>query len=370
MPPPQSYHPETVVFVLDACEDPGLDHAKHPSRLDLLKQCIGNCALAKSRVNPSHKFGLAVVRDSVQWEGAGVTTSAEGLLVALRGVHPTSSPPGALAAAVGPPPLDLGSVVSLVQPLAVAEEADGCRVRVVLVYCRSSVLPVWTTRQRPGEALCMDVIFVHDKAAAAAVAATRPDCASPQTVYTWLEDNVDELSARCGHHAYIFEAGCHLLRKVTNLMISLMAHPTQRPPQRALRAGPLDLATVPPQPTSATTASNTASAGVTVISSSAFTAPPPMDAASNEHVHTREEADGSPAPPHWSPGAAVAPGGDVVLEATSQALTGLVLRRQQPPQPPQPPPPSAAPPGLMEGTTVVDPWAAPPPPPVAAPGPF
>ncbi|GFR51354.1 hypothetical protein Agub_g13777, partial [Astrephomene gubernaculifera] len=122
------YYPETVVFALDACEDPGVDPNKHYGRFELLKQCICMFAQAKSRVNAHHKYGLVVIRDTVRWEGAGVTASPEGLAAALRGVQPAA--PGGAGRPGGvppppPPPLELGSLLGLVQPLAVAEEADG-----------------------------------------------------------------------------------------------------------------------------------------------------------------------------------------------------------------------------------------------------
>ncbi|KXZ43220.1 hypothetical protein GPECTOR_97g758 [Gonium pectorale] len=209
-----SYFPETIVFVLDACADPGADPAKQAVRFELLKQGIGMFATAK---------------DEVKWEGAGVTASAEGLATALRGVQ--VSPSGLL-----PPPLDIGALVALVHPLAVAEEADGGRVRVILVYGRSTVLPVWRLNRSSSEGLCMDV------------------------------ENVDELSGRCDHNAYILEAGGHLAKKVTSQMISLVAHPAQRPPQNALRPIPLDLAAMPPHPTSATTAASATAKGTAAAS--------------------------------------------------------------------------------------------------------
>lgn len=44
-----SYRPETVVFILDTYEDPGVEHSKHTARLELFKQCISHCAQAKVR---------------------------------------------------------------------------------------------------------------------------------------------------------------------------------------------------------------------------------------------------------------------------------------------------------------------------------
>ncbi|GIM15017.1 hypothetical protein Vretimale_17894 [Volvox reticuliferus] len=283
-----------------------------------------------------------------------------------------------------------------------AGRAMCAEVRVVMVYCRSTELPRWSNRHLPREALCMDALFVHDKAAAAAaaVAASGPNCVSPQDVYTWLEDNVDELSGRCGHHAYIFEAGSHLVRKVTNLLISLMAHPAHRPPQRALRATPLDLATMPPQSTSAnvnaasaTTSSDTSAfphrpaaatahpaasppapgVAVTAGASGVALTPPPgsyqppaeinlIDLASpNEHTPTspaaaagaatpspsermRATVGGSPIPLYW-PHATMSPDPASTAAATaSQALAGLALA-----QPPLHPPP-IAPSGSGEGS--------------------
>eukprot|EP00198_Chlamydomonas_reinhardtii_P009737 XP_001699074.1 predicted protein [Chlamydomonas reinhardtii] len=113
------YYPETVVFVLDCAVDVGIEYSKSVQRLELIKGCIAMFAQAKSRVNPHHKYGLAVIR-----------------------------------------------------------------VRVILVYCRSSCLPVWTSCRGPADpGLALDV------------------------------DAADELSGRCGHAAYIFEAGGHLVKK-------------------------------------------------------------------------------------------------------------------------------------------------------------
>ncbi|KAG2484689.1 hypothetical protein HYH03_016518 [Edaphochlamys debaryana] len=280
---PGGYRPETVVFVLDVVHDPGSsDDAKAVARLELLKQAIHMFAQAKSRVNPHHKYGLAVIRDTVQWEGPGLTASPEGLASALRGVQPfPTAPAAALAAAAAsaaygqplppppppPPPLELGSVLALVQPVAVAEEADGARVRVLLVYGRSTVMPTWRLH-RTGLNLPVDVVNAAAVAAAAA-AAGNESCPTPQDVYTWLEDNVDELSQRAGHSAYILESGSHLAKKVTALMVCLIAHPSQRPLQRHLRTSPLDLAAMPPQPTAASAADAAA----------AYAPPPPPPAA-------------------------------------------------------------------------------------------
>ncbi|GLI58448.1 hypothetical protein VaNZ11_000072 [Volvox africanus] len=336
VPARQSYYPETVVFVIDVREDLGIEYGKYVSRLELLKQCIGYCAQAKSRMNPGHKFGLAVIRDSVQWEGGCITASAEGLLTALRAVHPL--PAGGHGTAP-PRPLDLSALVSLVQPLAVAEEADGCRVRVVLVYCRSAELPRWTNRHWSGEGLCMDALFVYDKAAAAAAAAASPEphCSSPQDVYTWLEDNLDELSSRCAHHAYIFEAGGHLVRKVMNLLINLMAHPAQRPPQRALRATFLDLAAIPSLSASGNIGAPTATAPsvTTATASPDASAFPPLPTAA-----TAAPAANLPATGAW--GVIVTPPHGSCHPSAEMDLINLSSPSEHPLPPPSLSPPPAA----------------------------
>ncbi len=75
-------------------------------------------------------------QDGVTWEGPGphlhLTSSPDALMAALRAVQPQA--PGRQGQGQGASapcrPLDLGQLVGLLGPLAVAEAADGARVRV------------------------------------------------------------------------------------------------------------------------------------------------------------------------------------------------------------------------------------------------
>ncbi|KAG2427304.1 hypothetical protein HXX76_012500 [Chlamydomonas incerta] len=359
------YYPETVVFVLDCAVDIGIEYAKSAQRLELIKGCIAMYAQAKSRVNPNHKYGLAIIRDTVQWEGPGLSSSPEGLAAALRPVMPSAPATAAAPLAAGSHrPLDLGSLVSLVTPLAVAEEADGAKVRVILIYCRSSCLPVWVSCRGPADpGLALDVLFVHDKAAAAAAAAAAgpAGCPSPQEVYTWLEDAADELSARCGHAAYIFEAGGHLVKKVTNLMVNLIAHPAQRPPQRELRPSPLDLAAFPPQ---ATATADTAPPPQAAAAAATALQPPLPGGGGGMGASVRGPSPARVPPPYQPPlyGGPAADGGGGggftvnPLAAMAAAAPAPPQQSYQPPPPPyQPPPP---PPNLMDLAPPLPPPAA------------
>lgn len=58
----QPSQPETVVFVVDTDDDGDLDATKFASRILALNNSIGLFVTAKVRVNPLHRFGLALIQ--------------------------------------------------------------------------------------------------------------------------------------------------------------------------------------------------------------------------------------------------------------------------------------------------------------------
>lgn len=90
------------------------------------------------------------------------------------------------------------------------EKRFGGKVRVVLLYGRSNIIPHLVTHHSAG--LAIDCMFLHAK--------PEPGVNQPQEVYLALEELVDGMAVRGGHHAYIHEASGSNLKKILNLMVS------------------------------------------------------------------------------------------------------------------------------------------------------
>jgi hypothetical protein len=152
-----AYHPESILFVLDVDADGATEAYKgSTTKLQALKQCITICASTKSRVSRAHRFALATLSSRAELVQP-FTSSAEALLSAVRAVQPS---PTSFASA------DLGSVIAVAQTLQRQEAAaaQGSRMRVVLLYSRSSAAPSWQSNTRAG--LAVDALYIHDGAGA------------------------------------------------------------------------------------------------------------------------------------------------------------------------------------------------------------
>ncbi|KAI4316550.1 hypothetical protein L6164_024524 [Bauhinia variegata] len=175
------------------------------TRLDAIKQAIILFVHAKLTICPEHRFAFTVLNKSSSWLRKEFSNDVESAIAAVQGLHVTSSSSQA----------DLTNLF-----LAAAYEAKRSRMqnrilRVILIYCRSSVRPQyqWPVNQK---SFTLDVMYLHDKPG--------PDNC-PQDVYDTLVDALEHVSE---YEGYIFESGQGLARVLFRHMCVLLSHPQQR----------------------------------------------------------------------------------------------------------------------------------------------
>ncbi|XP_010526066.1 PREDICTED: uncharacterized protein LOC104803734 [Tarenaya hassleriana] len=180
-------------------------------RLDCIKQAILLFVNCKLSINPDHRFAFATLSKSAAWLKKDFTSDVESAVAALRGLSATSSCGRA----------DLTFLFRAAAHEAKKSRAQNRILRVVLIYCRSSVKPThdWPVNQK---VFTLDVMYMHDKPS--------PDNC-PQQVYDSLVDAVEHVSE---YEGYIFESGQGLARSLFKPMSVLLSHPQQRCPQDAL----------------------------------------------------------------------------------------------------------------------------------------
>jgi hypothetical protein len=174
-------------------------------RLDAIKQSILLFINAKLTINPDHRFAFATLSRSAAWLKKEFSNDVESAIAALRGLSATSSNGQA----------DLTQLFRIAAHEAKKSRAQNRILRVILVYCRSSVRPQhqWPVNQK---LFTFDVMYLHDKPG--------PDNC-PQAVYDSLGDALDHVSE---YEGYIFESGQGLVRSLFRCMSVLLAHPQQR----------------------------------------------------------------------------------------------------------------------------------------------
>ncbi|XP_076943476.1 uncharacterized protein LOC143613723 [Bidens hawaiensis] len=203
---------EDIVFCIDV--DPeSLVEMKNTSvsgrpftRLESIKQAILLFINAKLAINPDHRFAFFALGNSPFWLKKEFTSDADSAIAAFRGITVDSTPAGHA---------DLTHLFRVANHEAKKSRAQNRILRVILLYCRSSVAPhhQWPATQK---LFTLDVIYLHDKPG--------PDNC-PQKVYDGLVDALEQVSE---YEAYIFESGQGLTRVLFRHMCLLLSHPQQR----------------------------------------------------------------------------------------------------------------------------------------------
>ncbi|XP_021907811.1 uncharacterized protein LOC110822110 [Carica papaya] len=175
------------------------------TRLDSIKQAILLFINAKLSINPDHRFAFATLAKTAAWLRKEFSNDVESAVSALRGLSATSSCGQA----------DLTNLFNLAAHEAKKSRAQNRILRVILIYCRSSVRPQhqWPVNQK---LFTLDVMYLHDKPG--------PDNC-PQEVYDALVDALEHVSE---YEGYIHESGQGLARTLFRYMSVLLSHPQQR----------------------------------------------------------------------------------------------------------------------------------------------
>ncbi|OVA08487.1 hypothetical protein BVC80_209g224 [Macleaya cordata] len=175
------------------------------TRLESIKQAILLFIHAKLAINPDHRFAFASLAQSASWHQKEFSNEVESAIAALRGLVAHSSHGHA----------DLTQLFRIAAHEAKKSRSQNRILRVILIYCRSSVQPQfqWPTNQK---LFTLDVIYLHDKPGP-------ENC--PQKVYDTLVDALEHVSE---YEGYIYESGQGLSRVLFRLMCVLLSHPQQR----------------------------------------------------------------------------------------------------------------------------------------------
>lgn len=202
---------EDILFCIDAgneslVEMKGTGPSGRPiTRLESIKQAILLFINSKLSINLDHRFAFAVLGKSASWVRKEFSSEVDSAISALRGVSAFSSSGHA----------DLTQLFRIAAHEAKKSRAQNRILRVILIYCRSSVPPQyqWPANQK---LFTMDVVYLHDKPG--------PDNC-PQKVYDALVDALEHVSE---YEAYIFESGQGLTRVLLRHICALLSHPQQR----------------------------------------------------------------------------------------------------------------------------------------------
>nr|XP_016506723.1 PREDICTED: uncharacterized protein LOC107824468 isoform X1 [Nicotiana tabacum] len=193
------------------------------SRLDSIKQAIILFINAKLTINPDHRFAFAALGKSAFWVAVELnwnhllnflfvkvrkefTSDIDSAISACRGITAVDSPCGHA---------DLTQLFRVAAHEAKKSRAQNRILRVILLYCRSSIPPQhqWPATQK---LFTLDVVYLHDKPG--------PDNC-PQKVYDALVEALEHVSE---YEGYIFESGQGLTRVLFRHMCTLLSHPQQR----------------------------------------------------------------------------------------------------------------------------------------------
>ncbi|XP_009591250.1 uncharacterized protein [Nicotiana tomentosiformis] len=175
------------------------------TRLDAMKQAIILFINAKLTISPDHRFAFAGLAKSAFLLQKEFSSDIEMANSALRGLTVNSSCGHA----------DLTQLFRLAAHEAKKSRAQNRILRVILLYCRSSIPPQhqWPATQK---LFTLDVIYLHDKPG--------PDNC-PQKVYDALVEALELVSE---YEAFIFESGQGLTRVLFRHICTLLSHPQQR----------------------------------------------------------------------------------------------------------------------------------------------
>ncbi|XP_060173616.1 uncharacterized protein LOC132604222 [Lycium barbarum] len=204
---------EDILFCIDVDNNESLVEMKvsgaggRPyTRLDSIKQAILLFVNAKLTINLDHRFAFAGLGKSAFWVRKEFTSELDSIISACRGISAVDAPSGHA---------DLTQLFRVAAHEAKKSRAQNRILRVILLYCRSSMPPQhqWPATQK---LFTLDVVYLHDKPG--------PDNC-PQKVYDGLVEALEHVSE---YEGYIFESGQGLTRVLFRHMCTLLSHPQQR----------------------------------------------------------------------------------------------------------------------------------------------
>ncbi|XP_024377419.1 uncharacterized protein [Physcomitrium patens] len=211
---------EDILFCVDADAEMNVEmklgtQGKGLCRLDAIKQAIILFVHSKLMVNSQHRFAFATLRNSASWLKRGFSSDIDVIGQVVRG----------LASSGTYPRCDLSELFRMAAAEAHQSIALNRRLRMVLIYCRSSV-PIEVAMQWPDKQrlFTFDALYLHDKP-------THENC--PQDVYDSLVDALERVSE---FESYIFESSSGSARLLFRSMCILLSHPQQRCPQDEFEA--------------------------------------------------------------------------------------------------------------------------------------
>ncbi|KAL8107260.1 uncharacterized protein LOC141675120 [Apium graveolens] len=207
--PPSRYASEDIMFCIDidseCLKEMKVSSGQVFTRLDTLKQSILLFMHAKLSINSDHRFAFCALGKSTYWLQKEFSSTLDSALAAFRGITEHYSSDQA----------DLTQLFRAAAHEAKKSRAQNRILRLVLLYCRSSVAPhhQWPVTQK---LFTLDVMYLHDKPGP-------ENC--PQKVYDALVDALEQVSE---YEGYIFESGQGLPRILFRHMCVLLSHPQQR----------------------------------------------------------------------------------------------------------------------------------------------
>ncbi|KAL2940213.1 BRISC and BRCA1-A complex member 1 [Bienertia sinuspersici] len=208
------YNNEDILFCVDV-DSESLSEMKNTgpngrpiTRLDSMKQSILLFMHAKLTINPLHRFAFASLSNSASWVRKEFSSDVDSAIAAFRSLSVTSPSSSSSVA-------DLTHLFRLAAHQAKKSRSNYRILRVILLYCRSSVQPQfqWPANQK---LFTLDVVYLHDKPGP-------ENC--PQKVYDALVEALEHVTE---YEGYIFESGQGLQRILFRHMCLLLSHPQQR----------------------------------------------------------------------------------------------------------------------------------------------
>lgn len=180
-------------------------NGKPLNRLECLKLAITRFIHDKLSRNSDHRFAFATLSQSAAWLKKEFSNDAKSAAASLREMSATRSSG----------PADLTFLFQEAAQEAKTSRAQNRILRVILMYCRSSVRPThdWPINQK---LFTLDVMYLHDKSG--------PDNCT-HDVYDSLVDAIERVSE---YEGYIFEGSHGLSQSVFRRMSTLLSHPPQR----------------------------------------------------------------------------------------------------------------------------------------------
>lgn len=207
---PTRINNEDIIFCVDVDAESLVEmKTAGVTRLDSIRQAILLFVNSKLSMNPDHRFAFATLSKSASWLRKEFSSDVESTIAAVRALSAT---------AVSSGQADLTNLFRLAAHEAKKSRAQNRILRVILLYCRSSIRPhhQWPVNQK---LFTLDVMYLHDKPG--------PDNC-PQAVYDSLVDALEHVSE---YEGYIHEIGHGLPRTFFRFMCMLLSHPQQRCPQ-------------------------------------------------------------------------------------------------------------------------------------------